>query len=255
LAARSRTNGTDSRATQTAIDATCETQCRLELVRPYDRRVPDEITPSAEHAARIRARHEIIAVVLLSVTTILTAWSAFESSKWSGAMSIDFAQASTARIEASRLDGTANSRTALQVGVWTQWLTAVGNKNDRLADALSERFPEPLATAQRVWLRTDPKETGKAVSSPFEMPSYVLPERVKARASDATADAKFAEALRNNQRGDNYTLLTVLFASVLFFTAMSGRLESVRSRWAMLGFGMALACVGVVFLAMFPKLV
>lgn len=216
--------------------------------------VPDE-NPARAHAERIRARHEIIAVVILSVTTILTAWSAFESSKWSGAMSIDFAQASTARIEASRLDGTADSRASIQVGVWTQWVTAKEDDNEQLAEALSDRFPEPLATAQRDWLKTDPKATGKNVTTPFEMPSYVLEERVKAREFDATADAKFAEALRNNQRGDNYTLLTVLFAAVLFFTAMSGRLESIRSRWAMLGFGFGLACVGIVFLTTFPKLV
>jgi len=203
----------------------------------------------------VRARHELIAVVILSVTTILTAWSAFESSKWSGAMSIDFAQASTARIEASRLDGTANARTSIQVGLWTQWIDAKESNNKTLAQAISERFPEPLATAQQEWLDTDPETTGKNVTTPFEMPSYVIPERAQAREKDADADAKFAEALRNNQRGDNYTLLTVLFASVLFFTAMSGRLERVRYRWTMLFFAMGLALVGIIFLIAFPKLV
>lgn len=72
-------------------------------------------------------------------------------------------------------------------------------------------------------------------------------------AKDAEADAKFTEALRNNQRGDNYTLLAVLFAAVLFFTAMSGRPERVRSTWAMLGFGFGLCMVGIVFLVSFPK--
>lgn len=170
-------------------------------------------------------------------------------------MSIDFAQASTARIEASRLDGTADTRTSIQVGLWTQWVDARENGNKELAEAISDRFPEPLATAQQEWLDTDPETTGAEVTTPFEMPSYVIPERVQGKEKDAEADAKFAEALRNNQRGDNYTLLTVLFASVLFFTAMSGRLERIRYRWAMLIFAMALAAVGIVFLATFPKLV
>lgn len=34
-------------------------------------------------------------------------------------------------------------------------------------------------------------------------------------------DARFEEALENSQRGDNYSLLTVLLALVLFLTAMS----------------------------------
>lgn len=207
------------------------------------------------HEDKIKARHELIAVILLSVTTILTAWSAFESSKWGGAMSISFSQASSARIEAARLDGTANQRMALQVDLWVQWVDANGNDNPALAKEIADRFPEPLATAHEDWLDTDPDSLQNDTSSPFEMPSYVIEERVLAQAADERADAKFAEALRNNQRGDNYTLLTVLFASVLFFTAMSGRLDRRQSRWAMLILGMGLALVGVVFLTTFPKLV
>lgn len=207
------------------------------------------------HAARIRERHELIAVILLSVTTILTAWTAFESSKWGGAMSISFSQASSARIEAARLDGTANQRTALQVDLWVQWVDAMGNDKPALAGEIAGRFPEPLASAHQEWLETDPDSLKDDDSTPFEMPSFVIEERVLAEAADQRADAKFAEALRNNQRGDNYTLLTVLFASVLFFTAMSGRLDNVRSRWAMLTLGMGLAFIGIVLLTTFPKLI
>jgi hypothetical protein len=209
---------------------------------------------------RSRARHEHIVVVLLSVTTILTAWSAFEASKWGGAMSIAFSQASSARIEATRLDGTANERTAVQVQLWTQWLNAYADgqldpERAILAKVIRARFPEPLATAQRDWWATDPTNTGKNATTPFDMPSYQIEEREAAQEADARADEKFQEALINNQRGDNYTLLTVLFASVLFFTAMSGRLRQSRSRWTVLGIGLGLAVVGVVFLASFPKLV
>lgn len=194
-------------------------------------------------------------MILLSVTTILTAWSAFESSKWGGAMSISFSQASSARIEAARLDGTANVITSVQVGLWLQWLDATGAGNDALAQEIERRFPEPLATAHAEWKQTDPDSLENDDSSPFDLPSYVIEERQDAAAADVRADAKFAEALRNNQRGDNYTLLTVLFASVLFFTAMSSRLDSKRSRWTMLIFGMGLALVGIAFLVSFPKLI
>jgi hypothetical protein len=202
-----------------------------------------------------RARHELLAVILLSVTTILTAWSAFESSKWGGAMSISFSQASAARIEAASLRGTANERTALQVGLWVQWVNAVGSDNTKVASFLEDRFPEPLATAQSDWLATDPLKSEGAPQSPFAMPSFVVPESTEATQADARADELFATALRNNQRGDNYTLLTVLFAAVLFFTAMSSRLERPGSRWSMLAFGFVLAVVGVVFLGTFPKLI
>jgi hypothetical protein len=54
------------------------------------------------------------------------------------------------------------------------------------------------------------------------------------------ADAKFAEALDFNQRRDNYTVLTVALAAVLFFAAISGRIQSRRSQWFLLGLGLLL---------------
>ena len=202
-----------------------------------------------------QGRLELLTVVILSVTTILTAWSAFQSSKWGGAMSIAFSQASTARIEAARLDGTANERQAVQVGLWTQWVDATSSGDAARADFIEERFPEPLATTHEEWLALDPLENPSAPSSPFALESYVLPEREGAEAADERADAKFAEALANNQRGDNYTLMAVLFAAVLFFTAMSGRVKHPRSQLALLTLAIGLGLVGVAFLVAFPKLV
>lgn len=202
-----------------------------------------------------QGRLELLTVVVLSVTTILTAWSAFQSSKWGGAMSIAFSQASSARIEAARLDGTANERQGVQVGLWTQWVDATSTGDAARADFIEERFPEPLASAQVEWLALNPLQDPDAPPSPFALDSYVVPEREEAAAADERADAKFAEALANNQRGDNYTLLTVLFAAVLFFTAMSGRVKRDRSQIALLGLAVGLAVIGVAFLVTFPKMI
>jgi len=197
---------------------------------------------------------ELVAVVVLSVTTILTAWSAFQASKWGGAMSIAFSQASTARIDAARADGAASVRISNQIGLWTQWVAAVGEGNTRSADFLLQRFPEPLATAHEDWLAAGGTAAG-APDSPFAMPSFVVPEKIEAAASDARADELFGTALATNQRSDDYTVLTVLFAAVLFFAAMSSRVTGYRARWVLLGTGLALGALGLVFLATFPKLV
>lgn len=201
--------------------------------------------------ARTSAAVEFIAVVILSITTVLTAWSGFQSSKWGGEMSIAFSEASSARIEAARQQGTANERVATQVGLWTQWVNARGAENEALADFLEGRFPEPLATAQQDWLATDPLTDADA-STPFDMPSYVLPEQTASAEADARADQRFADALVNNQRSDNYTLLTVLFAAVLFFTAMSQRMHKPRSQWLLLGLAIVVGLTGVGLGISFP---
>jgi hypothetical protein len=198
---------------------------------------------------------ELVAVLLLSITAIMTAWAGFQSSKWGGAMSISFAQASTARIEAARLEGDANRKQTIQVSLFTEWLQAYQADDAELTDFLEQRFPEPLATAFPIWLAERPAKNPDAASTPFELDEYVIPELQQSEDADARADAKYEEALRNNQRGDNYTILTVAFATVLFFSAMATRLRNSRARWLML----AIAAVGFLattgFLATFPKLI
>jgi hypothetical protein len=217
---------------------------------------PDEAAENpAPNRHRATGLQEIIAVVLLAVTAILTAWSGFQSSKWGGAMSIAFSQASSARIEAARHDSDAVTRQAIQVGLFTQWVQSVGEKDTKVSAFISARFPEPLATAFKDWVATRPLVNPSAPRSPFDMPSYRIPERAAAAAADSRADAKFREALRNNQRGDNYTVLTVLFAIVLFFAAMSTRITSYAARWAILGFAIATFLAGAGLLISLPKLV
>jgi hypothetical protein len=111
-----------------------------------------------------------------------------------------------------------------------------------------------LATAFDAWVATDPIDNPDAPNSPFAMDEYVPPGEREAQAASARADAKFQEALGDNRRGDNYTLLTVLFASVLFFVAMSTRLGTPQARWGLLGVSSTLFVVGALLLSTFPKL-
>lgn len=198
---------------------------------------------------------ELIAVILLSVTAIATAWSGFQSSKWGGEMSISFSKASTARIEASRADGNANRQLTIQVQLYTQWIEAYAADDMVLADYLSARFPEPLASAWAAWIALEPQQNPDAPASPFEMPQYVQPDAVASKEADARADALFQQALDNNQRGDNYTLLAVVFATVLFFAAVSGRVKRNLSAWFLLGVGLVLFATATVILVSYPKII
>ena len=209
-----------------------------------------------EAPARIRSDHrELVAVLLLSVTAILAAWTGFQASKWGGAMSISFAEASSARIQAARLDGDANRRQTIQVQLFTQWLQAHQDDDEVLTAFLQDRFPEPLATAFPVWIASEPLKNADAAPTPFDLPEYVVPEVNSAAAADARADAKFDQALRYNQRGDNYTILTVAFAAVLFFTALSGRMKENRFQWGLLAVAFLGFVISAGLLVAFPKLV
>lgn len=100
-----------------------------------------------------------------------------------------------------------------------------------------------------------PLQNPSAPTSPFALDSYVPPGSLEAAEADSRADAKFQQALVDNQRGDNYTLLTVLFALVLFFAAFAGRVRSRRTSWSLVGLASAFLVGGVVLLLAFPKIV
>lgn len=197
---------------------------------------------------------ELITVVLLSVTAIATAWTGFQATNWGGATSIAFSQASTARIEAARFESVANRKLQIQVSLFTEWLQAYQAQDTALTNFLATRFPEPLASTFPTWLETRPFQNPDAPAHPFAMEGYVIPEQNQAGEADARADAKFAEALRNDQRGDNYTVLTIGFATVLFFAAVSGRMTSRTAQWTLLGVGGAGFIFCSAILLSFPKL-
>ena len=168
----------------------------------------------------------MIVVVLLSITAVLTAWSGFESSKWGGEMSIAFSQASSQRIQAAREAGVANSARAIDLQVFGLYLQALSTNNTELEKFARDRFTDHFDVAFTQWEASKPLTNPQAAKSPFALDSYVPPGTREAATADANADAKFQLALDYNQRGDNYTLLTVLFALVLFFGAFANRFRS-----------------------------
>ncbi len=206
---------------------------------PSDRTVPDK-----------RDLREIVAVLVLSVTAVLTAWCGFESSKWGGEMSIAFSEASSARIQAVAAEGEARTARSYDLTIYAQWINAVAEDRTRLADYIEERFTPHFAVAFDDWEAND-----RALPAPFAEPSYLPPGMAEAEELAERADSKFQEALDNNQRGDEYSLLTVLFALVLFFTAMSGRNFPEWAARAFLIVAVVLGVIGVTVMSTFPVVI
>ncbi|WP_238476198.1 hypothetical protein [Agromyces mariniharenae] len=208
--------------------------------------------PTAEPPARVsRWRHrpfiEIVAVAMLSVTAILTAWCGFQASKWSGERSIAFAEASTARVEATDADDQAREARVVDLIIYAEWVTATAQGDRVLADEIAERFTPHFRVAFDAW-----QADGMAEPGPFSMAEYVPPGTEEAVERSAYAEARFADALEYTERGDNYSLLTVLFALVLFLTAMAQRDIHHVAAWVMLGLAGAIAVGGFLVLLSFP---
>jgi hypothetical protein len=190
---------------------------------------------------------ETVVLIVLSITAVLTAWCGFQSSQWGGEMSIAFSEASSTRIEAARQAGVANAARQADLTIWGVYLQARAQGNTALARYVEQRFTDHFRVAYQAWIAE-----GEPTSGPFKMKEYVPPGTTESAAADQRADSRFADALEFNQRGDNYTILTVLFALVLFFAAASTRLGSPRAQWIFLGVAMVFLITSTVILATFP---
>ena len=207
-------------------------------------------TPADDETSTGHSAQEIVTVLLISIVAVLTAWCGFQSSKWGGEMSIAFSQASSARIQAASADGEARSATSFDLTIYASWVNAVAEDKQGLADYIEERFTPHFKIAFDDW-----ESSGRELNGPFAEESYVPPGEVLADELSARADTKFAEALENNARGDRYSLLTVMFALVLFFAAMSSRNFAPWAARTFLGLAAVLAVTGAVILSTYPVII
>jgi hypothetical protein len=201
---------------------------------------------------RLDRRLEIIAAVILSITTILTAWAAFESAKWSGLQSIAFTQAGAQRTESVRFSTLAGQQTAVDVALFTQWAEAIATDNAELADFLRERFRPEFVEPFELWVASEPLVNPDAASSPFATEEYQLEATAEADRLALAAEQRAQDGLDNNQTSDNYVLMTVLFAVVLFFVAVGTRFDAVQVRVGLVSLAAVGLITGIVILSTFP---
>jgi hypothetical protein len=206
-----------------------------------------QASPAPPSAPRPRRALDATAVFLLAAVAVLTAWCGFQSSKWGGEMSIAFSQASGARVTATDWASQARDAQSNDLAVWAQWVLATDQGDAQLAQFIEERFSPEFATAFDAWTAD-----GRVERGPFIRDEYVPPGTEEAAQFNELADERFDAALVNNQRGDNYSLLTVLFALVLFLAAMSQRDMQPWVRRVLLVTAGLFAVGGLVLMLTFP---
>jgi ABC-type multidrug transport system permease subunit len=199
-----------------------------------------------------RDRIEVVATILLSVATVATAWSAYQSNRWNGEQAKATARGNAARIESTRASGVANRQLQIDVALFTQFIDAFAQEQTELANFYRARFREEFKPAFEAWVATRPRLNPDAPLTPFELPQYRLAANAEAEELEATADAFAAEARRNIQRSSNYVLGVVLFASALFFAGISTRLTMQRTRVVALGLGCAIFLGTLLWIATSP---
>lgn len=173
---------------------------------------------------------EIIAMIILAIATLATAWSGYQSAGWRAIQAADYSRASARRIQSGQASTAAGQLRQIDIGLFTNWINAYAAGDQRLAGFYQSRFRAEFQPAFKAWLASDPWKNPEAPSSPFAMPQYQLAKDAEAAALDKQAQAQFEAGEAASENADRYVLNTVVLASVLFLAGLASRIKAFRVR-------------------------
>jgi hypothetical protein len=195
---------------------------------------------------------ELGAVLLLSLTTVATAWSGYQAARWSGEQSQLYARASATRIKAQQQSTAGGQRRIDDLLYFNGWLDAKVSGNRSLATIYRKRFRPEFVPAFDAWIAQRPFTNPRAVPGPIYMPQYRSAEMARARVLDTAADQLYLEGTAAKSNDDHYILSTVFFAAVLFFAGISLRLDWRPLRIVVLALAATMLLAGGAFVLTLP---
>jgi hypothetical protein len=206
----------------------------------------------AVEPAKPKHGFEVACAIVLALATTASAWCAYQSKLWGGAQMAR----SNAAIRAGR-EGAVNSLAAVQwrafdASMFIAYMEARFERNDAMEAFLVQRFRPEMKPAVEAWLKLDPLNNPSAPPSPFRMPEYAQVETAEvARQAEIAAQA-MAAAGEARRVSDGYVLLTVLFASVLFFGGIARAFDAPRLRVVLAALAVLLFLGTVIALTTMP---
>lgn len=185
---------------------------------------------------------EIVAVLLLGITTIGTAWCGFQSVQWNSASSDHAQVASDQHIEGARQFGLATQTLSYDSMMIAQYAQAVADGNTKLQsfyrDSLMRQDFLPTLDAWEAEVKAGRKPT------PLADDKQYLDNLLKDyRATVAAGEDETRKAAEAGATASTYVSVTILLAAALFF---SGVISTFRYRAARaLLLAAALATLGI----------
>ena len=208
-----------------------------ELVKVLNRAKTQTALPA--NAARKHALFEPVALVLLSLATVGTAWCSFQAAVWGGVSqrTMNLSAVSGRRAAANQLQATQMG--LLDVLLFSQYINARVESNDALSRFYAERFRSEAKTAFEAWMATRPFENPNAPAHPFVTNLYQPRVLAEAGLAEAESQRLWQQAGEAGRTSRSYVLITVLLASALFCGGTASKFEALWIRRAVLALGLA----------------
>ncbi|HET8989440.1 MAG TPA: hypothetical protein VFN43_13075 [Humibacillus sp.] len=162
---------------------------------------------------------EMIAVLVLGLATVGTAWCGYQAAQWNGVQNTATSTSTDSRVEASRLFGLATQKASYDSSMIAQYAQAVQAKNSRLvAFYRATLIREEMLPVIDRWEAEI--EAGRTPTRLIDDTSYMDTQLGPYRAATAKANASTAVALQAGETSHDYIINTILLAVALFFSGV-----------------------------------
>lgn len=206
---------------------------------------------SAVESSGRRGRFELIIAILLALTSLASTWCGYQASNWgSSQLLIQDAADSAERQAAEDTIVALQLRTFDGISMLSLW-EAIRNGDESAQRAHLSRMRPQLRLAIEAAL-ADGVLTDPTVPGPLQRPEYHLAEEESAKAGRAEAARLRSSVQVAGRASADYILLTLMFASVLFFGGVTGTLGSPRARRFLGGAAVLIFVIAIVRLTVLP---
>jgi len=189
---------------------------------------------------------EILVAVLLSLIVAATAWSAYQATLWGGIQTFLLADHNRASRQAAALTLQQNQYTTVDLMTFTEYINALHAGDQNLTKFYFDRFRPEFKVAVQAWLETNPLENPNAPPHPFVMDEYKKTFLEEAEKKADLAESKIIEAEQANLNSDNYSLLTVIYASIMIIGSVTTKFSHKQLNFICLVIGLAAFAVTAV---------
>ena len=175
---------------------------------------------------------EVAAAIILSLASLLTAWSSYQATAWSRTMALASGGVAAKLLLSTQQVTLGSQDTLVDVVTFTNWLEAISTENQPLADFYRSRFREEFRPAFEAWLGLDPLENPEAPSSPFAMAEYAPAHTQAAGDLQEEADALQVELRTASDNAAFYVRNTLFLALALCLVGISRMFSAIKVRGA-----------------------
>ena len=218
--------------------------------------VGKEIAGRAEHQRRAETtRHDVLTIteaVLLSIVTILAAWSGYAAAKWNTESRVTLAEASAARVKAATAGEQALTLRNFDASTFNAWFSAYAVHNQAAMRIAERRFRPEFRNAFEAWRATKPETNPGAPRGPTYMPQYRQPGLTRAAGLEREADDLFDKGSSQGSTSDKYIRTTVFLASVLFLIGISTHFPLRGVRYGLVALAALLLLASLLQLTQLP---